>query len=147
MLIFFTVISIALVLLIVPVWFAQAIEGLNKTNSKLVYIPIINECRAEYIYYNKIGPVLISWILLPLSVAGWYFSYMYMHGSILQIILRYVMFVAVAFWFLAKTIDCVIILRELAAAGLFMIILSSIIYPIGYSLIKTSSKVFKGISS
>lgn len=143
MIYFTTAISLLVVLFLVPVWFAGAVEILNGTNSKLRFVPIINECRAEYLYFSKVGPIFISWILMPLCGVGSILTWYYMFGSTFQIIMHYAFFVALAFWYIAKVISNVIIMRELGLTSYASCIISSLIYPLGYYTLKNTCKIFK----
>lgn len=145
MLIFFTVISVVLVAVVPPVWFAGSIEDLNKSNSKLKYIPVVNEIRAEFIY-GGIGPITISWILLFVMSAAKMLTWWYMFGTPLATACHYGLYVAIVFWFVAKSIAIFRVNRDLKLAGTGSVIIGCIIYPIGYYMLQTTSKLFKSIN-
>lgn len=143
---FFTLISLLIILLITPVWFAEAVEILNRSNSKLRYIPVVNEIRAEIIYWG-FGPVTLSWILLVVFGAGNILSWWFAYGSVIYTIMHYGAFVAIAFWYIAKSINIFRVSRQLAMTSTLSNILSSIVYPIGYYMILNTCKLYRSINS
>ena len=145
MLIFFTVISVVLVALVPPVWFASSIEDLNRSNSKLRFIPIVNEIRAEVLYWG-FGPITISWILLILMSVLKMVTWWFMYGSVIATICYYGLYVAIAFWFVAKSIAIFRLNKDLALTPMGATIVYSIIYPVGYYMLQTTCRLYKGIN-
>lgn len=142
---FFTLISLLIILLITPVWFAQAVEILNKTKSKLRYVPIVNEIRAEILYWG-FGPVTLSWILLFVFAIGNVASWWFMYGSVLYTIMHYGSFVALGFWYLAKCINIFRISKDLGVTSGLAGIAMSIVYPIGYYMLLNTCKLYRSIT-
>ena len=143
---FFTAISLLLILFLTPTWFAKSVEILNNSNSKLRFIPIVNECRAEILYWG-FGPVTLSWILLIITVAGNLLTWWFIFGSVFYFIMHYASFAAIAFWYIAKSIDIFRMSRDLGLTTTVGSIGMSILYPIGYYLLLNTCKLYKSINS
>lgn len=145
MLLLFTLISVLLIILIPPVSLAKSVDTLNRKSSKLCYIPVLNEIRAELIYNGKFGLIGISWILLIVMLIGSYVTMYTMYGTVVYIIFHYGFFAAIGFWYLAKVLFIWKINTQLRLQPIGMIIVQSIIYPWGYSMLKTLCNLFRSM--
>lgn len=145
MLIFFTALSLIAIIFGAPVWFASSIEILNKSNSKLRFIPVINEIRAELLYWGP-GPILISWIALFVAIAGKLLTWWYLYGTVWFFIFHYFLWIAVAAWYLAKGIAVFRLLRDMNLTSTSINIVYSIIYPVGYYMLQAACKTYKAIN-
>lgn len=145
MLLLITLISVLLIIIVPPVSLAKSVDMLNRKSSKLCYVPILNEIRAEMIYNGRFGLIGISWILFVVMFAGSYITMYTMYGTIPYLICHYGFFVAAGFWYLAKVLFIWKINRQLNLQPIGMIIVQSIIYPWGYSMLKTLCNLFRSM--
>lgn len=146
MLIFFTFLSVLVLLFFTPVWFADSVETLNNTKSFMRFIPIVNECRAEILYWG-FGPMTLSWILLFVMTAAKLLTWWYMFGSTIATICHYGLWVAIAFWYIAKCINVFKLLRDMNLTSTAANVFYAIVYPIGFYILSATCKTYKAINS
>lgn len=146
MLIFFTFLSVLVLLFFTPVWFADSVETLNNSRSFLRYVPIVNECRAEILYWG-FGPMTLSWILLFVMAAAKMLTWWYMYGTTIATVCHYGLWVAIAFWYIAKCINVFRLLRDMNLTGMVANIIYAIIYPVGFYMLNATCRTYKAINS